>query len=471
MTSMSSVSAQAQQKSGARRRLDDPEALVRLVLDQAIAAGADAAEVYFERSRKTMVRVQDGKPENITRADDAGLGLRVLIDHRIGFSATSRLAPEVLAAFARDTVELARLATPDEHAVLPAGGPANADTAALALVDPRLRDATVEEKMDLLVRHEQAARAVDPRLKTDFFIYGDQISQIHLASTRGVRVSYEAGECSITGTALTMSDGQGGGTEAMGSRAGRRFADLDERPLGRLVGERAIKMVGGRPLPPQPITVVFPPDFAAEVLAALAGALCGTSVVKGESFLAGRLDHRIGSDLWNVIDDGTLPGALGTAPADGEGIPCAYQHPIIGGRLASFLHDSYSAARMGTLSTGNAFRGGFRSPPGVEPRNLILTPGHRTPEELVAGIDRGLLVYQTIHTGGIDPVTGLYSVAAGGQLIEGGRLGRPVLHVTVASTLQEMLENLVAVGHDLEWSGTIAAPTLVFERMTVAGEG
>lgn len=456
----------------------DSEALVRLVLDQALAAGADAAEGYFENTRRTTIRVQDGKTESLTRADDSGLGLRVLVDHRIGFSATSRVGRDELAAFAREAVELARLATADEHALLPAGadgGGADGGEAApaekLDLFDPALRGATVADKTDLVVRHEAAAHKIDPRIRTDFFIYEDQLSRIHLASTRGVRVSYEAAHYTLTGTALTMSDGQGGGTEAMGFRAGRRLGDLEEPRFGRLLGERAMRMIGGRPLPPGRMTVVFPPDFAAEVLYALAMALEGPSVVKGDSFLAGRLGESIGSPLWNVIDDGTLPRGLGSAPADGEGVPCAYHHPIVGGRLSGFLHDSYSAARMSSALTGNAGRASFRCLPRVEPRNLILTPGHRTPEEIIAGIDHGLFIHQTTHTGGIDPVTGLYSVAAAGQLIEGGRLGRPVAHVTVASSLQEMLRNLVAIGSDLEWCGVVASPTLAFEGMTVAGEG
>ncbi len=447
----------------------DSEALVRLVLDQALDAGAEAAEAYFERARRTTIRVQDGKRENLTRADDAGLGLRVLVDHRIGFTATNRLAPDALRAFAREAVELARLATPDEHAILPAGDGAGG-AAELALLDPELRDATVDDKTSLLARHEAAAR-IDPRIKTDFFMYDDQIGEIRLASTRGVNVRYEAGHYSIGGAALTMADGQGGGTESGGFRAGRRLADIEEPRLGRLLGERALKVVGGRPLPPGSMVVVFPPDFAAEVLCALADALAGPSVVKGDSFLASRMGETIGSDLWNVIDDGTLPGGLGSAPADDEGVPCAYHHPIVGGRLKAWLHDCYSAARMNTTPTGNASRDSFRSLPRVGPRNLIMTPGHRTPEEIMAGIDHGLYIHQTTHTGGIDAVTGLYSVAAAGQLIEGGKLGNPVAHVTVASTLQDMLRNLVAVAHDLEWCGSIGTPTLVFEKMTVAGEG
>jgi PmbA protein len=454
------------------RDTGDAEALVRWVLDQALAAGAEAAEGYFEHARRTTIRVQDGQVENQVQADEAGIGLRVLLDHRMGFSSTTRLEPDELGGFVEEAIELARLATPDESAMLPTGGPAGgAALVSLDLVDSALRDATTGDKTALLARNEAAARAPDPRLRTDFFIYDDQLSLVHLASTHGVRVTYEAGHYAMTGAALTLTDGTGGGTESGGFRAGRRFGDLEEPRFGRLLAERALRTVGGRPLPPGTMTVVFPPDFAAEILSGLAMALEGPNVIKGDSFLAGRLGERIGSDLWNVIDDGTLPGGLGTAPADGEGVPCEYHHPIVAGRLTSFLHDSYSAARMNILSTGNAHRDSFRCLPRVGHRNLILTPGHRTPEEILATIDHGLYVHQTTHTGGIDPVTGLYSVAAAGQLIERGRLGRPVAHVTVASSLQEMLRNLVAVAHDLEWCGAVATPTLAIDKMTVAGEG
>jgi PmbA protein len=445
----------------------DPERLSSRVLDQALAAGADAAEVYYERARGTLIRTEDGEAESQERPDEQGIGLRLLVGQRLAFSSTTGLTEKELTAFVEGSVERARSAPPDEHATLPAASPIP-DAAPLALLDPALRNATLDEKTSL-VNSQTAVH--DPRLRDNHFSYVDRLSHIHLASTRGIRLTYDSGRYTIWGTVRTAPGDSGGEAAADGRQAGRRLADLSEPHLGRLLADRALRMIGGHPLEAKTATVVFPPDLAASIIATLADALTGTCALMKDCFLVGSFGERIGSDLWNLIDDGTLPGGLGSAPADAEGVPCAYHHPLVNGRLTGRLHDTHSAARMGMRPTGNARRASFRSPPATAHRNLILTPGHLTPEEILAGIDHGILVQNLIPNQSIDPVSGVYSATIAGQLIERGRPARPVAHLTMSTSLADLLANLIAIAHDLEWCGDIATPTLAFEKMAIANEG
>ena len=148
-----------------------------------------------------------------------------------------------------------------------------------------------------------------------------------------------------------------------------------------------------------------------------------------------------------LVDDPTNPDAYTATDVDGEGLAARRNVLIDGGRLERFVHNSYSARRAGTVSTGNAVRGGFAGTPGVGGLALALQPGTRDQAALIAGIDDGLLVQSVsgLHSG-VNPVSGDFSTGASGMLITNGTVGAPVRELTIASTLQRMLLDIAEVG-------------------------
>jgi PmbA protein len=194
----------------------------------------------------------------------------------------------------------------------------------------------------------------------------------------------------------------------------------------------------------------------------------GQAVTRETSFLAGRLGAQVANAAVTVVDDGRLPGGLGSAPFDGEGQPTRRTAVIERGRLASWLLDSTTARRLGLASTGNAARAAG-SAPAPAPTNLWIEPGSGSEADLVADTPRGLLV-TGLFGHGFNPVTGDFSRGARGFWIEAGRPAFPVEEITVAGNLAEMLQQIDAIGGELLWLGRIAAPPLRVARMTVAGE-
>jgi PmbA protein len=215
------------------------------------------------------------------------------------------------------------------------------------------------------------------------------------------------------------------------------------------------------------VPVVFDPLTAPSLLRHLAACLNGYAIYRGTSYLAERLGERIASELVTVIDDGRLPGGLGSKPFDGEGLPTRRNVLLDAGRLERFVLDTYAGRKLGMASTGNAARSAG-SGPSAATTNLWLEPGTLSPEEIIASTSRGLLVTELIGMG-FNPVTGDYSRGAAGLWIEDGQITHPVEEVTIAGNLSEMLGAIDAVGNDLLWLGSAAAPTLRVSRMTVAG--
>ncbi len=107
------------------------------------------------------------------------------------------------------------------------------------------------------------------------------------------------------------------------------------------------------------------------------------------------------------------------------------------------------------------------------PSNFYMQPGSLSQQELIAGVKNGFFVTNIMQTGGIDPVTGDCSMGASGMWIENGKLTRPVNDVTVATTLLDLLKNIVAVGNDVRvvpFGGAISAPSICVENVMLGGK-
>ena len=430
-------------------------------------------EVYVTRGTDTEVRAYEGEVESLTSADSSGVGVRVLVDgsegSRVGFAWAGSLDLDVIAATVADARDNARFATPDPDVVL--ARPDGVAAVELDLWDDSVASTPMEKKVALAVELERATRAADPRVRqVSSADYADSRVEVALASTTGVSSSRRrttaflsvdaiAGEGAETQTGTGFSVGRGPG-ELVADEA------MDEAVM------RAIRLLGAEKARSARCTVVFDPRVVSTLIAVVASALSGEAVVKGRSFFAGRIGETVAAPSVTLVDDPTDFRAFGAASHDGEGLACRRNLLLADGVLLMFVYDTVSARRAGTRSTGSAVRGGFAGTPSAGCRALVLEPGTRGQDQILASVGDGLYVQSVtgIHSG-VNPVSGDFSVGAEGLMIQDGALGPPVREVTVASTLQRMLQSVVDIGNDLRWlPGTAAGQTLAIADMQLSGE-
>jgi PmbA protein len=256
-----------------------------------------------------------------------------------------------------------------------------------------------------------------------------------------------------------------------GFSVGREPNDIDVARAAADAAMRATRMLGATKPPSARTTVVLDPWVTAQLLEIIGGPLSGEAVLKGRSMFADRIGEDVASPLFTLVDDPTNPLAFTAGETDGEGLASRCNALIDKGVLRGFVHNTYTAKRMGTSSTGSAVRGGFKSIPGVGCRAIALSPGTKTQAELVAEVGDGVLVQSVsgLHSG-VNPVSGDFSTGAEGLRITGGEVGAPLREFTIASTLQRMLKDVSAVGGDLEWLPMSASGvSLVVHDVTVSG--
>ena len=446
-----------------------PEApdLLRDLLHRAGARGASAGDAILVESDTFSVQVRLKAIDKVKQARERRLGLRLFFGQRSAITATSDLSPDSLDRLLEETCAMAAATPEDPAAGLPAASAMASRIPDLDLYDGGAFDLSLEERIALARRAEEAALAADQRItNSEGGEFEASAASICYANTHGFVGEYRASSHALSVVPVATANGQM--QRDYWYSAHRRLSGLEApEAVGRTAAARTVRRLHARKVPTQEVPVIFEPEVAASLLRTLAGAVSGGAIYRKTSFLAGRLGEVVASPAVTVVDDGRLPGALGSRPFDAEGLPTRRTVVLEHGVLKSYLLDSYSARKLGLASTGNAGRE-VGDAPVVTATNFFMLPGPHLPEAILHSVDRGLLVTELIGFG-VNLVTGDYSRGAAGLWIEGGEIVYPVEEVTIAGNLNEMLRQVEMVGTDLVLRGRFAAPSLKIARMTVAG--
>jgi PmbA protein len=324
-------------------------------------------------------------------------------------------------------------------------------------------------KIDLALELERMVRAGDPRITgVRVATFSDSSSRFAVATSTGIAGAGRGAWCSMSALALA-EDGDETYTGG-GSTVGFRPDDLDLAEAADDAVLRATRLFGAKPVPSQRVTIILEPRMAATIAGLLGSTLTGERVLKGRSPFGDRVGETIASPMLTLVDDPTDHRSYAADMFDGEGLACRRNQLVVDGVLQGFLYDSASGRRAGQPSTGSAVRG-VSSTPSVGCQALAVAPGAGSFESLLADIDTG--VYLQSMTGlhsGVNLVSGDISVGIEGLMIRNGQLAEPVREVTIASTLQRMLLDIVAIGDDIEWlPGGTGCPTIVIADLSLGG--
>jgi len=450
--------------------LSELSATAGRAVEAALAAGAGDAEAYASRDSGREVRVHGGEVESLSAATQSGIGVRAWIGGRVGYAYGTDLSEPGVAAIAARAAEAAGVADEDEFAA----PPRPAEVEALAgLSDPSIAAWPTADVAELALSVERTALAADKRIAgVEQAVYADSAERVAIASSTGVAGEYEASSCFAYLQAL--ADGNDGARETgLGFGLARGPAGLDPAAIGTEGAALATAMIGASKPPSRSCPVVLDPTVAASFAGLIGAALGANAVQRGRSPFAGRLEEELASDALLLFDDGRDPEGPASAPFDGEGVPRRRTALIEGGRLRSYLYDTYTAQREGGGSTGSASRHGYRSQPSVSPSNLVLGTGSLSFAELLVAAGDGIYVTDVagLHSG-VNPVTGVFSVGASGHAIRDGAVAEPLREFTIASDLVAMLGAVQAAGAEARWvpfGGSVSTPPLLIGEMAVSG--
>jgi PmbA protein len=449
-------------KGGRRPALPaDLRALAESLVGDARKLGADEVEVSVVDGREFDVDVRRGKIEHLVEAGSRVCGFKIIKDKRTAYASSSDLAPGTLRRLVRSAVKRAALASPDEFAGLAPLAKKGVDAAELDLFDPAIAGLDSKTKIGLARETERIALG-DNRITNSYGAnFGTNELHSVLANSNGFVGEYAQTYCELS-VGLQAGDTDNKVEDSWFSSK-RHFRDLAApEEIARKAVERTVRQLRPRKIRTQNVPVIFEPTQTSWLMGFLFGCISGTAVYQKATFLAGRLGQKIGNGLVTVVDDGLMPGGLGTRPFDSDGLPSRRTKVVDQGILKNYLCNTYAARKLKLRSTGNA------DGSGVSPNNFYLEPGPVAPREIIAGTKKGLIIIRTLGHG-LNSVSGDISRGAFGLWVENGEIAYPVSEITISGNLGRILNDIEAVGNDLDFFSPVTGPTIKVAEMTVAG--
>ena len=439
--------------------LDDGPLLeaVQAALAEASRRGASAAEAAASLGQGLSVNVRMGELETVEHTRSRSLVVSVYFGERTGSASTSDYTPGAVRETVLAACSIARHTQED-----PCHGLADPERLASDPVDLDLYHPwrpSVDESTDMALVCEDKALSADARIDNSegasvdsqegCEVYGN--SHGFVGHTRKSRHDIS---CSVIG-----SD-NGAMQRDYWYSAARRLGELDSADkVGETTAARTLRRLGARRVPTCQVPVIYEAPVASSLLRHFINAVSGGALYRKASFLLDHLGKQIFPDFVRIHEQPLLPGAMGSAAFDNEGVATAPRDIVCDGVLQSYILSSYSARRLKMETTGNA--GGVH--------NLTIDPGEQNLQAMIKETKSGLLVTELIGFG-VNTVTGDYSRGAAGLWIENGEITYPVEEITIAGSLKDIFRNIVAVGSDVDPRRNIRCGSIRVDGLTIAGE-
>jgi PmbA protein len=415
---------------------------------------AEAAEVYYLSSQDTPVEFENNRLKSLQTKALQGVALRVIAKGRLGFASSTDLTR--LEELVEAAVQTAEIGAPAEFEFA-SGVQVKATestykpptTQELVEVGDRLISQVHEYNPDILVDVGFHVRSGHVKIATNKDVYAERRSQIVSASISGNLVR---GEDFLQAYSYDVAR----------DRAPDYDKILQELLQKYRRAERQAKITSGS------FPVLFLPRAAASAVGSLFDTvLSGQAVVQKASPLADKVGETLFDQRLTLFEDPTIGPSACTV--DDEGTPTSRKVLIDRGTVMGFYWDRRWAARAGCESTGNGFRGGL-SRPGPDLVNLCIAPGSTPVNQLIAGMEEGLIVEQVLGAGQSNQLAGEFSVNLDlGYKVEKGEIVGRVKNTMVAGSIFEAFQNLVDLADQPEWVGGGAyLPSMLFEKLGVA---
>ena len=431
--------------------------VVEDMLAEARKLGATSAEAGVSVEAGLSVNVRLGEVDTLEHNRDKGLGITVYVGKRKGSASTSDFSPKAIRETVRAACDIARFTEEDTYA-----GLAEAELMASEIPDLDLYhpwNLSAEQAIALARDCEASGRESDPRISNS---EGASVSSHDglrvYGNSHGFRGHYLSSRHSLSCT-LIGQDGAGMQRDYWYTIS-RKPDELESAEVvGRKAAKRTVARLGARRLGTCQVPVIFQAEVARGLLGHLLRALSGGSLYRKASFLLDHLGKQIFPANVQIDERPHLPGSLGSAPFDNEGVATRAREIVHQGILQGYVLDSYAARRLGMQTTGNA--GGVH--------NLFISHDEVTFDDLCRHMGTGLIVTEVMGQG-INIVTGDYSRGASGFWVENGEVQYPVEEITLASTLQDIFSGVLAIADDMDRRGNICTGSWLINQMTVAGE-
>lgn len=438
----------------------DKNSFIDLVFSKAHEKNIEEFEIYFLSGKNISLKVFKGKIESFSDNQNQGISFRGKFDGKMGYSYTESFEEEDADFLINEAYENGSvIESSDEQIIYEGGG----EYIPVNTYEENLKNIEIPQIENFLINLEKEAYSLDKRIKTVVVcMFGMGESERIIKNSKGISL-HDRGNTAYSYISVSAEEN---GVVKTGSdfKVSRDFKAFDYKTLA----ENAVKKVAAKldtvkPELKENICIIENTAFTS-LLDSMIGIFSAEAVQKNLSLLKGKLGEKIACEKFTLIDDPHLENGEGSCSFDSEGVPTKYKELVSKGILKTYLYNLKTAKKDGVKSTGNAAKGGYKGTIGISPFNLYVKKGEVSFDELLKKMDRGVIItdFAGLHSG-LNSVSGDFSLAAEGFIVENGKKGKAFNQITVAGNFFELLLNIEEIGEDMKFSlsGTGSPSVLV----------
>ncbi len=458
--------------------LDMDKATLDKVIARALQHGGDFADVYLESRNSRQIIMEESIFKSGLYGISQGAGVRVIAGDKTGYAYTEEITEESLMRAA----DIASYVARNGQSIAPVNIAEAKREGFITVVKP-LEDIADARRIEVMERANQAALDYDPRIRMALIDYYDQVRSRVIANSEGLYLRDElpllffiVQTMSDDGTNRHMS------RERISEHSGfELFEKETPESVARRAARESIAMLDAEDAPAGMMDVVMENGWGGVLIHEAVGhPLEADNIARGIGAFTGKVGQKVATDVFTMVDDGTLPNFRGTINFDDEGTQAQRNVLIENGVLKGYMTDVLTAKQLNLARTGNGRRESFRYLPIPRMTNTFIEPGKDRPEDILADTKQGIYV-QSLSGGSVNSVTGMFNFTCReAYLIENGRKTTPIKGATLIGSCLGVIQSIDAVGNDLDFGPgicgkgqsaevTAGQPTLRIRGINVGG--
>ncbi|NME82604.1 TldD/PmbA family protein [Clostridium sp. SM-530-WT-3G] len=438
------------------------------LFEEAKNNGFDECEIYYSNSESLSMNIYEGDVEKYKLNNSFGLSFRGMINGKIGYSYTEILDEAAIKTLIDNAKGGALSIENDDVQFIYAGDEKYVD---IDCYHKELDDIKPDELIKLAMEMEsQCKEQCDKVVNFSGCGIGYGKSEYGIVNTKGLNL--ESKRNHLTAYVVPIVEENGEKYDGMGYVVANNINEVKPAELAKMGLDEALSRIGGKSIPAGKYKVIINNEAMVSLLGTFDSIFNSDQAQKGLSLLNGKEGEIIASNVVTLVDDPHLKDGLGSTAFDDEGVATYKKEVISCGKLNTLLYNLKTAHKAGVKSTGNGFKSSYASPIGVSGTNFYIKPGDKSFDDLCKTVGSGVIIteFAGLHSGA-NAVTGDFSLAAKGFMIEDGKKTFPVEQITVAGNFFDLLKDIEEVGSDIKFPmSSIGSPSLIVKELSIAGK-
>ncbi|WP_080848449.1 TldD/PmbA family protein [Cytobacillus gottheilii] len=429
--------------------------------------GFEHMEIYSEKVESLGCKLYKGEIDSYQTSETLGVSFRGKMDGNMGYAYTENTDEVSVQYLVHEAKANSLLTEEDVQEEIFKGSVKYED---YSFYSEELNDVSIEEKIEFLKEIEKEVYAFDERVTgTNTLSLSSAEKEKRLVNSNGLELKDRMNHI---GLSLSVIVKQGKEVKnGVFSCVTRNYQSLAAKEVAEHAVKEALSKLNAETAESKNYSVILRNKAAAALLQTFSPIFSAENIQKGQSLLKGKLGEKIAAEHVHIVDDPFYEDGVRSSNFDSEGYATRKKDVIKDGDLLTFLHNSLTAKKDKVESTGNAYKASFKGTITVAPSNFYIMPAEKALPDLVAQVDEGILVtsFSGLHSG-TNTVSGDFSIAAGGFLIENGEIKTALKQMTVAGNFFDLLQQIEQIGSDLDFSLAFGSPSLLIKELSVTVE-